>query len=224
MIFRPILVVGLALTGVACEQLFVVGVEPIDAGRAGGSAGGVAGGAAGGQVGGGTGSGATGGGVPSNGCLDGTREGFRNESDFPDIAACAGTWSGWIDERPAADLCSQGWRVCTGSDQAIKRLTMSQATAFLGCFAFDAANDCYVCHPRCRAAIGTSMNTAGGVCTIPPNNTDVDMAGVGANCRQEGVTANSSCLASGRTDATQNTYGCQADPMNTTGVTCCRGP
>jgi hypothetical protein len=61
------------------------------------------------------------------GCADGTREGFANESAFPTIAACKGTWSAQSmratrtgqpcgnDVGPCTvpeDACAAGWHVC----------------------------------------------------------------------------------------------------------------
>jgi hypothetical protein len=68
------------------------------------------------------------------GCSDGEREGFMDTATFPNIAACAGGWSeaGILDTQPqcnrlsgddtintngsgcsAADLCAEGWHVCS---------------------------------------------------------------------------------------------------------------
>lgn len=200
----------------ACEQRVVIGdLRPgdvdggdrVDAGVDAGADAGVDGG-----VDGGVDAGVDAGGLP--GCFDGTREGLGRA----DIAACRGTWDGWIDESAAASLCAAGWHVCRGTDPQVRTVTFAEATAFSGCFAFDAAQDCYLCFSTCRGALGTIT----GACTVPFVATDPDMAGMGAGCRQQGETPNSSCLATGRLDSTTNTTGCQFDPSRTTGVVCCR--
>jgi hypothetical protein len=72
--------------------------------------------------------------VPGTGCMDGTREGFRDDQLWPSIAGCAGEFTrpGVIQPLPrvctasddggagdaasaacsAADLCAVGWHVC----------------------------------------------------------------------------------------------------------------
>lgn len=159
------------------------------------------------------------------GCADATREGFVDRQQFPDLAACGGTWAGWIDEPDAGALCAAGWRVCRGAADATKLATVThqQATAFFGCFAFDAANDCYGCHPSCRGAIDTTTTVNGQECMIPDGATQPDMAGVGANCTHHSVLPMTSCLKSGRLDSSTNTWGCQYNP-SMTGVLCCRTP
>ncbi|MBE2249005.1 MAG: hypothetical protein IAE78_05590 [Myxococcus sp.] len=106
--------------------------------------------------------------------------------------------------------------MCRGLDAPVGRVTFQQATSFLGCFAFDTAHDCNACYPTCRGSIGQCLT-----CCVPNNPTDPDMGGVGANCVQLPFGSGASCLASGRVDASQNTTGCQWNPM-ITGVTCCR--
>jgi len=140
------------------------------------------------------------------GCADGTREGLVNLTTFPDVAACEGTWSGWIDEPSASAVCASGWHVCRGTDAAIGRVTFQQATSFLGCFAFD----------TCRGSMGVCRT-----CCVPNTPTDPDMGGIGANCIQLPVGTGSSCLATGRVDSSQNSTGCQWNAM-ITGVACCR--
>lgn len=89
-----------------------------------------------------TGSGA-GGTMITNGCADGTREGFVDEDQYPNIAACSGGWSvpgllkapvpscgfaaGNSGPNPkgigcsAADLCAPGFHVCKGADDVASR-------------------------------------------------------------------------------------------------------
>jgi hypothetical protein len=82
-------------------------------------------------------------GVPGLGCSDGTREGFRNSNDWPDIAGCAGGFeqagvvgppepacnlnAGDTSANPmgkgcsAADLCAAHWHICrNGSEVALR--------------------------------------------------------------------------------------------------------
>lgn len=166
---------------------------------------------------GGSSAGGTAGGTSApTGCADGTREGLVNLTTFPDVAACEGTWSGWIDEPSASAVCASGWHVCRGTDAAIGRVTFQQATSFLGCFAFDTAHDCGACYPTCRGSMGVCRT-----CCVPNPPTDPDMGGIGANCIQLPVGTGSSCLATGRVDASQNSTGCQWNAM-ITGVACCR--
>jgi hypothetical protein len=92
--------------------------------------------------------------VPS-GCSDGTREGFVNATQFPNIAGCSGGWSvagllpgitakcglagGNSGANPngntcsAADLCETGWHVCATS------LQVKNASATGGCSGSTAA-------------------------------------------------------------------------------------
>lgn len=149
------------------------------------------------------------------GCADTTREGFIETAAFPDIAACGGRWSGWIDEASPAALCATGWHVCRGIDKPLGRVTIAQATEFGGCFAFDAAHDCNACFPTCRGALGQCK-----ACCVPNVPGDPDMGGLGAGCLQYAAGAGS-CLVDGRLDATQNSTGCQWNER-ITGVVCCR--
>lgn len=217
MAWRAVSVVGAtALIAVACDQDILVGV------RLPGAAGAVSDGGDAGHGEATRDGGSDAGGRPGPGCFDGSREGFASSEDFPDIAACAGPWAGWVDEGEAASLCAEGWHVCRGGDAQITNMTYEKATGFLGCFAFDAAHDCYHCYRSCRGAIGTSMTVStGAICSIA-TATDVDMAGLGANCIHHGELPLTSCLATGRLDSTGGTTGCQANPGRTTGVVCCR--
>jgi hypothetical protein len=153
--------------------------------------------------------------VPAAGCADGTREGLTNIVQFPNIAACGGTYTGYIDEGSADAICAPGWHVCRGFDAPLSAVNYTQATSFPGCFAFDAAHDCNACYPTCRGSVGVTI-----VCTVVNFTTDADMGGMGANCNYSGA-GDVSCLASGRVDATTNTFGCGWAPL-LTGVVCCR--
>ncbi|MBI4517528.1 MAG: fibronectin type III domain-containing protein [Deltaproteobacteria bacterium] len=140
------------------------------------------------------------------GCADGTREGLTDTAQFPDIAACSGGWTGHVAN--GAVLCAPGWDVCTKNSAQIRTITFEAATAFTGCFAFNAAND----NNSCRDCLGTSDYD--------------DMAAVGSSCPDR-MPNTSSCLASGRIDAaccTDFTSGtaCQFKPGVTTGAVCCR--
>ncbi len=106
------------------------------AGTTGGtSATGGSGGAATGGTGGGTG------GTSATGCSDGTRETFKSETLYKDVAGCSGAWTvpgvlsgssmtpacnraaGNTGANPTgigcsvADLCAQGWDVCAGKNE-----------------------------------------------------------------------------------------------------------
>ncbi len=142
------------------------------------------------------------------GCADGTREGFVSRTTFPTLAACAGTWTGHITE--AAPLCQAGWHVCLGNEPGLTSATYEQATAFGGCFMFDAAQDSFVCRPDCSAAVDMGIDTAG----------NIDGAGVGAGCTYQFPTMGG-CLATGRIDASENDgNGCEHfDGL--TGAVCC---
>ena len=152
----------------------------------------------------------------TTGCADGARDGFTDLDRWPAIAACAGGFDGFIDDAPARALCSAGWHVCTGDDPAIGAVTLEDARAFSGCFAFDAAHDCHDCFARCRPAIGACQK-----CCVSGAPTDPDMAGVGAACTFWDSGPQQSCLATGRSDATTNDFGCGWRP-GLTGVVCCR--
>ncbi|MFA5133534.1 MAG: putative metal-binding motif-containing protein [Patescibacteria group bacterium] len=59
--------------------------------------------------------------VTGSGCADGTREGFTDQTAFPNIAGCSGTWSvpGLTN---AYGLCASGWHICTGAADVASRL------------------------------------------------------------------------------------------------------
>jgi hypothetical protein len=120
------------------------------------------------------------------GCADRTREGLTDHRQWPRIAVsaislhksvvaayrchgylfayllsqvCGGEWSGQIGSLSAAALCASGWHVCTGDDVRAEGISLSAATGFDGCFAFDSANNCGNCHSTCLGAMsGTSVN------------------------------------------------------------------
>jgi hypothetical protein len=152
----------------------------------------------------------------ATGCLDGTREGFIDESAWPDIAACAGTWSGELVDPGADGLCSVGFHVCAHDDQELARVTFADAIAFNGCFAYRASNDGFDgCEPL--------------ECT--GNAQRDDMAGLGRTCRllsgvqERGAGPGTSCLADGsRLDArccaaSLEGLGCRQTTQS--GVVCC---
>lgn len=152
------------------------------------------------------------------GCADGTREGLSDAARYPDIAACGGRFEGAIFGPSARSLCAAGWRACRGDDAPVGGLPLAEARAFGGCFAFDAAHDCFACYPTCEGALGSCRR-----CCVTLNPTDPDMAGMGAGCTgYDGGEPGTSCLASGRLDATTNDFGCRFRE-GLSGVVCCRG-
>ena len=141
------------------------------------------------------------------GCADGTREGFADLQTFPEIAACAGSWSGHVSA--GASLCAPGWQVCTDSSPQVQEVSYSDALSFPGCFAYNAAQDNDSCRP-CTGAFAFD-----------------DMAGVGSGCPND-FFPNASCLSGqGRIDVVccsdyQTPTACQFKPGLTTGVVCCK--
>ena len=81
--------------------------------------------------------------------MDGSREGFVDMTTYPGIAACEGVFEGFISSVSAKSLCSSGWHVCTGLEVQQREITVQEADAFPGAFAFDSANDCGNCHETC---------------------------------------------------------------------------
>jgi hypothetical protein len=128
---------------------------------------------------------------------------------FPKIAACDGDWKG--DVSGAKVRCAEGWHVCLGNEEALKKVTFDEATAFKGCFAFDAAHDNNSCTNDCSAAVEEKkLDTA----------ENIDMGGMGADCAWKYQT-DASCLGSGRIDASENSgTGCNYH-ASLTGVICC---
>jgi hypothetical protein len=152
------------------------------------------------------------------GCASGVRQGFLDVARYPDIAACAGSFTGTIGEGSAQAICAAGWHVCRGDDAQVRRLTDTDASQFPGCFAYDAANDCGACYATCVSAHGHCTNG----CCVTAAPTDPDMAGMGAACAHDGGGFTTSCLAKGRLDASTNTFGCGWD-ASLAGVVCCAG-
>lgn len=159
--------------------------------------------------------GSTDGGV-SVGCADGTREGFADVTLFPDVAACAGTWTGDLDVSTSASaLCANGWHVCDELDSEVRAVSLAEATAFPGCFAFRASVDGLDgCEPLdCSndathddvAAVGASCLSLSGVSRLAADG--------GACFADRGVVASQCCTAS-------TTGGCPQ--RGETGVVCCR--
>jgi hypothetical protein len=133
-------------------------------------------------------------------CADGARDGLTDSSMFPDIAACAGTWTG--DVSTAGPICGAGAHVCRGGDAPLMTVAYAQATAFPGCFAIDTAHDNGACTAGCTAAVMSGIDTA----------ELVDMGGMGADCPYK-LPGFASCLMGGRIDASQNSgTGCITSP------------
>lgn len=152
----------------------------------------------------------------SEGCSDGTREGFGDTDVYPNVAACAGSWSGQIDGTSAAALCAPGWYVCSpgevaGDHQILAGITYNEARAFDGCFAYNASQDDGMCRP-CTGAYYYD-----------------DMAAVGASCTGGYYgPGSSSCIGSGRIDADccsafLTDHSCRQNTSQPhTGVACCK--
>ena len=158
----------------------------------------------------------------AGGCADGGREGFKDMTTYPGIAACDGVFMGFINSVSAQELCSTGWHVCTGFEVQQREITVQEAEAFVGAFAFDSANDCGNCHESCLGAMtGTSIN---GFCPVSATDyADPDMECMGSGCTHRTGSPHTSCLLTGRTDApdTVNRHGCSWYP-DLTGVVCCQ--
>ncbi|MCC6746715.1 MAG: hypothetical protein IT371_03595 [Deltaproteobacteria bacterium] len=149
-------------------------------------------------------------GVSPIGCADGTRDGLTDPVIYPAIAACSGTWTG--DVSTAGSICAAGWHVCRGKEPAVKKVTYAAASAFAGCFAFDAAQDNGACYEGCSKAVTAGVDTAG----------NIDMAGMGSGCPYKFASGYASCLADGRIDSSENDgVGCNYD-KRMTGVVCCK--
>jgi len=150
--------------------------------------------------------------VSKVGCADATREGFTDLAAFPSVAACGGVWSGHIGGDSANQLCGQGWHVCSpaadGTDAAIlKGVIYENATAFGGCFSYNAAQDYNTCIP-CSGGYGSD-----------------DMGGAGSGCGYK-VGNDPSCIGSGRVDSGccseyATDHACKYKP-GLSGVVCCK--
>ena len=153
---------------------------------------------------------------PAVGCADGTREGFQGLSAFPDIAACAGAWTGGIHGTSAAALCAPGWSVCSppiyrSHRQIVGGITFDQARSFDGCYPFAAAHDNFQCLPCSGNAYAD------------------ELGGMGRSCERAGqFRSENSCLLDGRIDAycceeSTTRFPCAQNPDDPyQGVICCR--
>lgn len=158
---------------------------------------------------------ATDGGV-SVGCADGTREGFGDVTLYPDVAACAGGWTGDLDVSTSASaLCASGWHVCDSTDSEVRALTFAQATAFSGCFAFRASVDGVDgCEPLdCSNDVTHDDVAAVGASCLALSGVSRTAADGGACFADRGVTASQCCSIS-------TAGGCPQ--RGETGVVCCR--
>lgn len=142
------------------------------------------------------------------GCASGQRAALTDQSQFPDVAVCAGAWSGHVSNGLA--LCGAGWAVCAAGDPALQEVTFTDARSFDGCYLYDASEDFDVCS-RCTG-----------------DNAHDDMAGLGFGCNAYVVPGAGSCLAGGGrneaaccSDAGSGTA-CQYKPDLTSGAVCCR--
>ena len=143
-------------------------------------------------------------GVDCYGCADGTREGFTDVNAYPDIATCAGSWSGLVSSTDAAAICESGWHVCDRNDSALRSISFGVATSFSGCYAINASHD----HGNCNACTTSSSGN--------------DMGGVGSGCGFQS-SGQSSCLANGRIDVVSHQINsCYYQAGRTDGVVCCR--
>jgi hypothetical protein len=116
--------------------------------------------------------------VASVGCADGRREGFIDESVYPDIAGCGANWSGTLSMRaPAtgaacgdgvgpcaapADACAAGWHVCgeSGSVAELRALSADAcATGGKGAF-FGAMSTCASQSATCTYDLTSAANYA----------------------------------------------------------------
>jgi hypothetical protein len=144
------------------------------------------------------------------GCADGTREGFVDPAAFPDVAACDGAWTGALSG--GSVLCEPGWHVCApptdATDAAILAVvTYADATAFGGCYAYDAALDFF----SCIECTGTDDHGDG--------------AAVGADCPYHWPSEGNACLANGViVQGCCHVDGCSFMEGVTSGAVCCRAP
>ena len=147
----------------------------------------------------------------STGCADNTREGLTDFVKYPNIAACSGVWSG--DIANGATLCGIGWKVCDGNQDALNNLSYAEASAVLGCFAYNAAQDNNNCYSGCAVAVQNGIDTATGI----------DMGGIGVGCAWKFEGGKMSCIKNGRIDSSCNSGGgCNYNSQMHTGVVCCK--
>jgi len=157
------------------------------------------------------------------GCSDGTREGFRDYVDWPDIAGCAGAFdrpgvAGLMDLQPtcallagdantnrngigctAADLCAANWHVCKNGDDVAKH---------------SPTGDCESCVPagETRFFLVASGASPMGICSPDPQAVN-DLHGCGGLGQPEAPT----CAPLSRRMGF-------ADCLATNGVWNCGGP
>jgi hypothetical protein len=155
------------------------------------------------------------------GCSDGTREGFRDVGNWPDIAGCAGAFDQpgvAPDMRPlcdrlagdsnsnhagkdctAADLCADNWHVCRSSNDVAKH---------------SPTGDCESCVPagEARFFLMASGATSMGVCSPDPQAVN-DLHGCGSLGQPEAQTCSPLSRRMGF-----------ADCLATNGVWNCGGP
>ena len=131
---------------------------------------------------------------------------------YPKIAACATGYQGLnnidvstaglmgnINRADTGDpVCADGWHVCSGADINSGRndathhtaVTLADARAFPGCYAYNANNDCHQCQDTCGEREGAGIGQGGhendrsAGCAVS-GGSDPDMVGIGADCRWE---------------------------------------
>lgn len=126
-------------------------------------------------------------GTPEPGCVDGSRELFKNMQKFPLIAGCAGYFRGETlrgartnqscgadpnQACPAAeDLCAKGWHICTknGDPADLKTRVSADDCAQDGAGMFVAASShCIKSEPTCEyVTSGALPCDRGGLCSEP---------------------------------------------------------
>ncbi len=131
-------------------------------------------------------------GTPANpvGCADGTREGFADQTTYPDIAACSGAWSvpGLFGVPPACgnqggndgphadgqgcaavDLCAPGWHVCLGSQELLADTNGSGCSSGLPAVTSGPGLFFAVAQNSCNDSV---CDAAGASCSVGPNEND----------------------------------------------------
>ena len=156
----------------------------------------------------------------SSGCRGKTAPVFALSTASGMITACPGSFDGQevFTATTSALACDAGWHICRGDDPAVWEVSYATANTFPGCYAFNARHDCNGCFRTCDDH-GGSINGWGG---CDDNLNGADMAGMGTGCTgQRNVTqTRESCLATGRLDASTNTFGCYL-VASLSGVMCC---